>query len=244
MCLLAVLFRVVDDAPVVIGANREEVYQRGGSVPDRHAGPVPFVAGLDPVAGGTWLGVNALGLVIAITNRPKIDVPDSPRSRGLLVRDLLALGSAREARDAALAALQQSTYAGCNLLMADHLDAIVIHAGDWLRIQPLPPGAHVLADGDVNRPGDPRISESLHRLRARDFVDGTDAVAELRRLCSRSDSPSPIVRRGPDAGTVSSTILALRDPLARSELYHAQGPPDRVPYQDCSDLLVALGEES
>ena len=29
MCLLALFFRVVDDAPLIVGANREEAYSRG-----------------------------------------------------------------------------------------------------------------------------------------------------------------------------------------------------------------------
>lgn len=238
MCLLAVLFRVVDDAPVVIGANREESYERGGSPPQLREGPVPFIAGLDPLGGGTWLGVNAHGVVVAVTNRRKLDTPREPRSRGLLVRDLLAASSAREAHDAALRELEHAPYAGCNLLVADAEDAIVIQAGDWLRVQPLPPGGHVLTDSDVNRPGDPRLQHVLNRVRGRDFVDASDAVAELRRLCSESGPPVPIVRRGSEAGTVSSTLIALREPIARSELHHAQGSPDRAPYQDCSHLFA------
>ena len=34
----------------MIGANREEAFSRGGTPPDLRAGPVKFVAGLDPKA--------------------------------------------------------------------------------------------------------------------------------------------------------------------------------------------------
>ena len=91
MCLLALFYRVVEDAAVVVGANREELYRRGGEPPRLHDGPPRFVAGVDPVAGGTWLGVNEHGVLAAVTNRPKDRRPDRPRSRGLLVRDLLGL---------------------------------------------------------------------------------------------------------------------------------------------------------
>src|SRR5207253_2764050 len=33
MCLLALFYRVVEDAPLVVGANREEAYARGGEPP-------------------------------------------------------------------------------------------------------------------------------------------------------------------------------------------------------------------
>ena len=74
MCLLALFYRVVEDAPVVVGANREEFYRRGGDPPRLHVGPPRFVAGVDPVAGGTWLGVNEHGVLAAVTNRRK-DAP-------------------------------------------------------------------------------------------------------------------------------------------------------------------------
>ena len=54
MCLLALFFRVVEDAPVVVGANREEIYRRGGEPPRILDGPVRALAGIDPAAGGTW----------------------------------------------------------------------------------------------------------------------------------------------------------------------------------------------
>ena len=67
MCLLALFFQVVDDAPVVVGANREEYYQRDGEPPRLLEGSVRAVAGVDPVAGGTWLGVNEYGVLAAVT---------------------------------------------------------------------------------------------------------------------------------------------------------------------------------
>src|ERR1700682_4747780 len=139
MCLLALFFRAVPDAPLVVGANREEFYARGGEPPRLLDGPVRAVAGVDPTAGGTWFGVNEHGLVIALTNRIKSQPPARPRSRGLLVRDLLSCASARIAVNGATGQLSQDSYAGCNLICADLKDAYVLHSGDWLRVLPLPP---------------------------------------------------------------------------------------------------------
>src|SRR5690349_11695089 len=115
MCLLALFYRVAEDAPVVAGANREEYYSRGGSPPRLLDGPLRVVAGVDPVAGGTWFGVNERGLLVAVTNRPKSGVPAFPRSRGLLARELLPLPTAAEAVERAARELGQNNYAGCNL---------------------------------------------------------------------------------------------------------------------------------
>src|SRR5258708_32407841 len=107
MCLLALFFRAVNDAPLIVGANREEFYDRAGEAPQILDGSVRAVGGRDPRAGGTWFGVNAAGVVAAVTNRPLPAPTKQSRSRGLLARDLPGCPSATEA--AALAAPEQSS---------------------------------------------------------------------------------------------------------------------------------------
>jgi uncharacterized protein with NRDE domain len=242
MCLLAVYYRVAEDAAVVVGANREEAYARVGEPPRLLEGPLSSAAGVDPVAGGTWLGVNERGVLVAVTNRAKSQVPDRPRSRGLLVRDLLGYSTAAKAAALATSALSQSLYAGCNLLCVDAHTAVVLHAGDWLRVRHLPPGLHVLTARDTNDAGDPRIAHALSWLAQRPHARAADCVAALRELCGQSglDSP-PICLHGEKGGTVSSSILALPSRLKQGVYLHAQGPPDQVPYADYSYLLRQLG---
>jgi uncharacterized protein with NRDE domain len=246
MCLLALFFRAVEDAAVVAGANREEFYQRGGDPPTLLHGPVPSsvalrgraVAGLDPTAGGTWFGVNEHGVLVAVTNRRKSRVPARPRSRGLLVRDLLGLPSAAAAAEQATRQLDQGRYAGCNLVCADARDAVVVQGGDWLRVRPLPPGLHVLTNDDVNDASDPRLAHIAWWLGQRSYRLAEECLSALRQLCAQHEPEDPPVcfRHG-DHGTVSSTLVALREPLARGTYLHAQGPPDHTPYADYSHLL-------
>jgi uncharacterized protein with NRDE domain len=242
MCLLALFFRVADDAPVVVGANREEEYSRGGTPPQLVTdGPARFVAGLDPVAGGTWLGVNQHGVLAAVTNRRKLDLPPQPRSRGLLVCDLFACRTATEAADLAAAELSRNLYAGCNILCADAAGAWVLEAADWLRVRPLPPGLHVLTNYDVNDAGDRRLAYALEWLGRRDYTVAAECVAALKELCAQTgDDGPPICIRGARGGTTSSSIIVLRQPLDRGVYLHAQGPPDVTPYADYSPLLGEL----
>jgi uncharacterized protein with NRDE domain len=238
MCLLAVFYRVAEDAPVVVGANREEYYARGGEPPRLHPGPPPFVAGVDPVAGGTWLGVNARGVLVAVTNRHHSETPPNPKSRGLLVRELLALPTAKDAADAAARELDRKVYAGCNLLCIDATHAVVLHNADWLRVRMLPPGLHLLANRDVNDESDDRLGYAAHWLGQRRYRFAENCLVALRQLCGLHEpGMPPICFRAGDRGTVSSTLVALRDPLADSTYLHAQGPPDRTPYVDYSQLL-------
>jgi uncharacterized protein with NRDE domain len=243
MCLLALLFRCRDDAPVIVGANREEAYDRGGTVPQRVAGPLRFVAGLDPIAGGTWLGVNERGLLIAVTNRPRRRPPERPRSRGLLARDLLGRAGAGAAADAAAAELATGRYAGCNLLCVDADAAFVLHAGDELERRPLQAGVHVLTAHDINDRRDPRLAYARERLRDRHLTSAETSVRELQSLCAEGGNGSPpMVLRGATGGTVSSSVVALAPDPAHGIYLHAQGPPDATPYVDYSALLRQLAE--
>lgn len=243
MCLLAILHRVCPDAHLIVGANREEFYARGGE-PPRRLEDVDAVAGVDPTQGGTWLGVNARGVLIAVTNRPsKTVIPDAPRSRGLLARELLGCASAGEAVAKAARALDGGPYAGCNFFCADAREAVVIHAGDWLRIRPLPPGIHVLSNRDVNDPTDHRASFAAAWLAQQDLTSSASALAQVANLCASHDpADAPMCFRHERRGSVSSSLIVLRSSLADSYYLHAQGSADVTPYTDLSPLLHQLAQ--
>jgi uncharacterized protein with NRDE domain len=241
MCLLALFYRVVEDSAVIIGANREEFYARGGEKPRVLEGEIRVIAGIDPQAGGTWLGVNEHGVVVAITNRVKTETPAQPPSRGLLVRSLLNFPSATEAARQAEQVLGQGRHAGCNLVIVDDSAAYAIHAGDWLRVRPLPPGIHVLTAHDVDDASDRRIGHSLWWLQQRDYRSGQDCLRALMDLCAQAGPEQPICLSGEKGGTVSSTVFALRRPLSATTYWHAQGSPDKTPYENCSFLFQGFG---
>jgi uncharacterized protein with NRDE domain len=240
MCLLALFFRVFEEAPIVIGANREERHARRGEPPQILEGRCRSAGGVDPVAGGTWLGVNERGVLAAVTNRAKSVVPEQPPSRGLLVRDLLDCPDAAGAIALARQELETNRFAGCNLLVVDQSRACVLEAGDWLRIHPLPPGLHVVTAGDVNDPADARLRYARDWLSEQGPANAAECVGKLKELCAQpGNGTPPICIHGEQSGTISSSILALG---ARQGIYwHAQGPPDTTPYRDFSHLLAALG---
>jgi uncharacterized protein with NRDE domain len=241
MCLLAIYYRIAADAPVVVAANREEYYDRPGTPPQLLPGPLRVVAGVDPLAGGTWLGVNERGLLVAVTNRRKSNLPVNPRSRGLLARDLLhRCDTARVAAEAAARELDTGQYAGCNVLVADAETATVLHGGDWLRVRTLPTGLHILSNRDVNDASDRRVGRALSWLTERPARTAEECVTASRELCGRTDGDDPICFRDTNRGTVSSSLLVIPRRLADGVYLHAQGPPDRTPYQDYSGLMIEL----
>jgi hypothetical protein len=240
--MLAILFRTIDDCPVLVTANREEFYDRQGTEPQLWDGDPSFVAGRDPRAGGTWLGVNQHGVLVAITNRPKLHQPPQPRSRGLLCRDLLSNLTARAAHERALIEFDRQAYAGCNLLAIDAAGAYVVQAGEFLRSCPLPPGNHIVTVRGLNETTDDRSAYALDRLARSNPRTANEWLSELQRLCGdHGDSAHPpICLHAADRGTVSSSIIALPENLSQARWLHAQGPPCRTAFTDFSHLLTKL----
>jgi hypothetical protein len=133
------------------------------------------------------------------------------------------------------------SYAGFNLLCIDKNDALVMHAGDWLRVRPLPPGVHVLTARDVNEEHDPRTDFALRWLASQPHNRADGWIDALKKLCGQAgNGDPPICLRGSQGGTVSSSIIAICEPRENSRYWHAQGPPDVTRYDDYSDRLRQL----
>jgi len=242
MCLIALYVRTVEEAPLVLAAHRDEFFTRPSLPPQIREGSPRVLCGTDARAGGTWLGVNEHGLVVAVTNRPKQSAPAASRSRGLLCRDLLLLASAESAAAEAEAQLAGGCYDGANYLCADRENCFVVLGGDRLEVRSLAPGVHLLGNGDPDDPQDPRLERARQLL-----PEAGDAAASLlEELADRlappatPDSRQSIVLRSAERGTVSSTLLALTDRSEEAIYRYADGPPDLNFYDDYSPRLQKL----
>jgi hypothetical protein len=102
--------------------NRDEQRTRPPGLPPttRRCGERLAAMPIDPVGGGTWIGVNDAGLVACLLNRNvgQFAPPASPRSRGLIVPKLLACASAEEVRHA-VGELKPADYAPFRAMCCD-----------------------------------------------------------------------------------------------------------------------------
>lgn len=249
MCLIAILYRRFADAPVIVAANREEFFQRPSRPP--HLLPqasgeqtAPRVmCGLDLLAGGTWLGINQRGLLIAVTNRPRMHVPTTPRSRGLLCLELLQQPSAASAAQLATNEVTTGRYNGGNFVCLDAESGHVVQAHDEIRVLPLEPGLHLITNGELNDPYDPRLRFARRQFEQSAYDSAAGFLDVAARVCAihgDMGTLETVVLRGPDRGTVSSSLIALRQPPEQSSYLFANGPPDQTPYTDLSDIAREL----
>ena len=120
MCTVVLLRRPGSRWPLLLAANRDELKSRPWRPPGRHWPDRPdVVAGLDELAGGSWLGINDYGVVAAVLNRVGTLGPATgKRTRGELVLEALDHADAAAAA-AALADLDPAAYRPFNLIVAD-----------------------------------------------------------------------------------------------------------------------------
>lgn len=125
MCLIALAWGASPDYPLVIAANRDEVYDRPTAALAQWITPAghTIVSGRDLKDGGTWMGFAPNGRFAMLTNvrNPLATAPQGAPSRGELV--VAWLSSALEATPWC-AERDLAAYAGFNLIL-----------GDWTRQQ-------------------------------------------------------------------------------------------------------------
>src|SRR5436309_8135874 len=169
MCTLVIMRRPGHQWPVVIGANRDEMIDRPALPPGRHWPDRPeVVAGLDRLAGGSWLGVNDWGVAAAVLNRHgSLGPAPGQRSRGELVLEALDHADAVAAAEA-LSHLDPAAYRTFNLIIADNRDAFWLrHNGsDRIEARPLRDGLSLIAAGDIDDLSTPRLALARPRFLA------------------------------------------------------------------------------
>jgi uncharacterized protein with NRDE domain len=119
MCLILFAWKMHENFPLVLAANRDEFYERP-SAPAAFWEEAPdLLAGRDLREGGTWLGITRKGRLAALTNyRDPKSLKTGAPSRGRLVSDYLR---SREIPEAYLhrIAPDADRFNGFNLLVGD-----------------------------------------------------------------------------------------------------------------------------
>jgi uncharacterized protein with NRDE domain len=245
MCTLIAIHRRVAGSPLVVAANRDEYLERPAEGPAIRPNRDAFVvAPLDIRGGGTWLGLSDQGVFAALTNL-RSENPDPTReSRGLLVMEMLAAASAKDAARK-LEALPERKYNPFNCYVADAEEAWVASYRDGARVRSLEPGVHVIGNVDIEDTPSPKLRRIRQRAeaaasgpRARLF----ESLTEICREHGAGEDPlgDTCVHLGATYGTRSSILLDMSESPKERRLHYADGPPCVGEYRDFSYLLSEL----
>jgi uncharacterized protein with NRDE domain len=249
MCTIAVLFGIAD-APLILAANRDEMYMRPTRPPEVLSPGV--VGGVDVLSGGTWLALRRDGRFAAVTNQRAIDPPPQLglRSRGLVVKELAEAADP----DAYVAAIDPRRYASVNLIWgdADHVSIAYARNEGTLEVEALPHGVHVLCNDRLGAPGFPRGERMTRAILA--ALDHTNLFRELAIALSDhtrvdladvppSHLPRELAREltatcihSEHYGTRSASLIAIEHGRVAQYL-HAEGSPCTHEFEDKRGLL-------
>ncbi|HEV8064732.1 MAG TPA: NRDE family protein [Acidimicrobiales bacterium] len=253
MCLLIVLSGVVPTLPLVVAANRDERVDRPATAMTvLGAGGPRILGGRDELAGGTWLAVNAQGVVAGLTNRPSAAGRDPTlRSRGELPLALAHQASAERAAEVALS-WRPAEYNPAWLMVADRRAAFYIDlSGDKTEVRQLPSGVHILENRAITDQS-PKVDRVRRLLEAAQPFEAEGLRQRLGEVLADHVTPppadGPTENQRPAAteaacvhlevyGTRSSEIVTV--PSSSSELpsiWYTDGPPCVSEYADAAEL--------
>lgn len=243
MCTLVARFSPGAPFPLLVAANRDERLDRPAGPPRIWDAPLPFLAPVDLEAGGSWLGLNAKGLFVGITNRFGVPREDLRASRGQLVVDALSASSA-SALHARMSRLQPRTFNAFHLFYADtHAAFVTWSDGARLTQQQLAPGLHVITERSLG--GDDRARTE----RARTFweqhvspAEREEDLTEMMRLHTPGDPLGSLCVHAPTFryGTRSSMLLWLAPSLSDTRMLWADAAPCTTAYRPLGDELSRL----
>jgi Transport and Golgi organisation 2 len=249
MCTVVFLRRPDHEWPLILAANRDEMADRPWQPPSRHWPDRDVVAGLDELAGGTWLGINHQGVIAGVLNRPGTLGPaEGLRTRGELPLEALDHADAIAAATA-LRALDPGAWRPFNLFVADNRDAF------WLRsvggrgsgaitVTEIPVGLSMLTAHDLNDNASARIRFHLPRFAAAAPPDPSrgdwaawEALVSSREAESEAGPQGAMTIVTPSGfGTVSSSLMALPSvataPLRKPVWRFGHGHPESIRFDD------------
>ena len=200
VCLLIALSGVIAGTPLLVAANRDELYDRPAEVITVLRGSGPrILGGRDAVAGGTWLAVNSHGVVAGLTNQPSARArDDTRRSRGELPLAFAAYEDAATAVAKVCADLDPSDYNPCWLLVGDRhsLFSVDMTGGHHPVVRQLPAGTYVLEN--VPLPDDSAKARQITRMVAAGIAGAAEpeeALAAVLRDHRPAQLPAQATRQ-------------------------------------------------
>lgn len=240
MSLLAILYNLVNESPILVAFNQDERPGLKPEIPAIHSGKPRILASCESESGGTPLGVNQNGMLVGFVGRNKWSKPVDPESRRKLVRKLLKASSARKAMSAAMDELGGGQYLGANFVIADSESGWVVHGGEDVECCELENGLTIVGSTDIDDPRNERVAMANRLLTLQNLDSPIKFLAVASKVFARGPSvpgrPSMVMKK-PDYKTISSTLVALGKKPRDAIYQYADGSPDEVRYEDYSPLL-------
>lgn len=144
MCILVIIYKVLDHFPVILFHSRDEDYDRGATEP--HFVEENILCGQDIRAKGTWCGINITGHTVFLTNIRRCEAEDETNpeliSRGTLVMEHLK----------GLEPQQKERYGMHNIIKTNLFEEAdsVVYDSTFSNTSVLEQGVHVVSNSEMD----------------------------------------------------------------------------------------------
>jgi uncharacterized protein with NRDE domain len=192
VCTIIAINAVHPVAPLIVAANRDEIYARPAAAPKVLADDPRVVGGQDLQDGGTWMGLSDRGLFVGLTNIFTLTQGDY-RSRGEIVLELSKAAGVDEALARLDAMVSDALYRPFNLLVgsASALHYARLDESEGLTIRVVEPGVHVLpSTAALDDLGTPKVAHAMALLEGVTDITNKEALlAHLFELIGNHEQP-------------------------------------------------------
>lgn len=187
MCILFAAYQTHPDYPLIIAANRDEMYTRPTKEAHFWDNGRSILAGKDLQQHGTWLGITKTGRFAALTNfrNPK-ENRTHKRSRGHIVKNFLT--SDVSPYDFLIKLQQErNSYPGFNVIVSD-LKTMYYYSNIENKIKQMQAGIHGLSNRLLNTPW-PKVEIGKQKLQT--LIEKNEVTPQtlLQLLADKQQAP-------------------------------------------------------
>ncbi len=225
MCMILISYKIRQDFPLVIAANRDEFYERPTAPMHFWQDHQEILAGRDLKANGTWIGFTRSGRFAALTNYrdPGSLIADAP-SRGDIIPRYLESKKSGESFLSHFSS-EAERYNGFNLLVGDG-ESLFWFSNREKKIICLNPGTYGISNHLLNTPW-PKVKQGTKALESVMSAQGPVNPEDLFSILKNQSVPedallpdtgvgitwerilAPIFIQSNSYGTLSSTLVIM-----------------------------------
>lgn len=260
MCNLILLYKVMDNFPVIVLHSRYEETDRVEYPPRIINYPYKVYAPLDIPSRGSWIGINGKNVFASVTNQYSTVKRPGKRGRGLLVLEILGNASnARKGINYVKGELDEK-YKPANFVIADPHKAFHIIYEEEIHVRELEAGKHVITPltplegkemseklNKIRERAKKRKKRSLKLLNERTKAESQkidEIITKLRRIAQdHNESPNrnSICYHTPEnkfEQTSASIITMHKTNVKKSKILYCQGNPCEHNFINYSHILT------
>ena len=214
MCLILFAYEMHRDHRLILGANRDEFYERPTAPLDWWEDHPTVLAGRDLRGGGTWMGISRTGKLAGITNfRDPAGLKNNAPSRGALVSDFLC-GDEPARSYLEKVHLASEVYNGFNLILGD-ATGLFYYSNYQNEIHQLTPGIYGLSNRFIDSPW-PKVETGKAHLTKLIQQGTVDDESIFNLLKNRQQ---PLEDQLPDTGVGMEWERILSPLFIHSDIY-------------------------